>query len=64
MSELHRCEPYVYAQMIAGRDAAYPGEAKNSWLTGTAAWTYVAATLQAVMTLLYYIMIFTGGRRD
>jgi cellobiose phosphorylase len=44
MSELHRCEPYVYAQMIAGPDAAVPGEAKNSWLTGTAAWSFVAAT--------------------
>ena len=42
ISELHRCEPYVYAQMIAGRDAATPGEAKNSWLTGTAAWNMVA----------------------
>ena len=37
--DTYRCEPYVYAQMIAGRDAATPGEAKNSWLTGTAAWT-------------------------
>jgi cellobiose phosphorylase len=44
ISELHRCEPYVYAQMIAGRDAATFGEAKNSWLTGTAAWNYVAIT--------------------
>ena len=44
VSELHRCEPYVYAQMIAGRDAATHGEAKNSWLTGTAAWNYVAIT--------------------
>ena len=43
-SEIHRCEPYVYAQMIAGRDAPNPGEAKNSWLTGTAAWNYVAIT--------------------
>jgi cellobiose phosphorylase len=42
ISDVHRCEPYVYAQMIAGRDAATPGEAKNSWLTGTAAWNYVA----------------------
>ena len=42
ISDLHRCEPYVYAQMIAGRDAATPGEAKNSWLTGTAAWNMVA----------------------
>ena len=42
ISELHRCEPYVYAQMIAGRDAPTHGEAKNSWLTGTAAWNYIA----------------------
>jgi cellobiose phosphorylase len=42
MSEVHRCEPYVYAQMIAGRDAPTHGEAKNSWLTGTAAWNMVA----------------------
>jgi len=44
ISDIHRCEPYVYAQMIAGRDAPTHGEAKNSWLTGTAAWNYVAAT--------------------
>ena len=44
ISEVHRCEPYVYAQMIAGKDAPTHGEAKNSWLTGTAAWDYVAAT--------------------
>jgi cellobiose phosphorylase len=44
ISELHRCEPYVYAQMIAGRDAKTHGEAKNSWLTGTAAWNYFAIT--------------------
>jgi cellobiose phosphorylase len=42
LSETHRGEPYVYAQMIAGRDAATPGEAKNTWLTGTAAWNLVA----------------------
>ncbi len=42
ISELHRLEPYVYAQMIAGRDAPHFGQAKNSWLTGTAAWNYVA----------------------
>ncbi len=42
--EKHRCEPYVYAQMIAGRDAPSHGEAKNSWLTGTAAWNFVAIT--------------------
>ena len=44
LSELHRCEPYVYAQMIAGTEADLPGEAKNSWLTGSAAWNYVAIT--------------------
>jgi cellobiose phosphorylase len=44
ISNVHRCEPYVYAQMIAGRDAPAHGEAKNSWLTGTAAWNYVAIT--------------------
>lgn len=43
-SEIHRCEPYVYAQMIAGQDAPSFGEAKNSWLTGTAAWNFVAIT--------------------
>ncbi len=44
LGDLHRCEPYVYAQMIAGRDAPTHGEAKNSWLTGTAAWNYAAVT--------------------
>jgi cellobiose phosphorylase len=44
ISEVHRCEPYVYAQMIAGREAPTYGEAKNSWLTGTAAWNYLAIT--------------------
>jgi cellobiose phosphorylase len=44
ISDVHRCEPYVYSQMIAGRDAPTHGEAKNSWLTGTAAWNYYAIT--------------------
>ncbi len=44
ISEVHRSEPYVYAQMIAGIDATTHGEAKNSWLSGTAAWNYVAIT--------------------
>jgi cellobiose phosphorylase len=44
ISDLHKCEPYVYAQMIAGKDAPTHGEAKNSWLSGTAAWNYVAIT--------------------
>lgn len=41
ISEIHRTEPYVYSQMIAGKDAKFFGEAKNSWLTGTAAWTFM-----------------------
>lgn len=44
ISELHKTEPYVYSQMIAGKDAFKPGEAKNSWLTGTAAWNYYTIT--------------------
>lgn len=44
ISDLHKTEPYVYAQMIAGKDAFRPGEAKNSWLTGTAAWNYFTIT--------------------
>ncbi|MDH5203832.1 MAG: glycosyl transferase, partial [Nitrospirota bacterium] len=44
MSEVHKTEPYVYAQMVGGKDAYKGGEAKNSWLTGTAAWNYVAIT--------------------
>ena len=44
IGSVHRCEPYVYAQMIAGKDAPTHGEAKNSWLTGTAAWNYYAVT--------------------
>jgi cellobiose phosphorylase len=44
ISDLYRTEPYVYSQMIAGKDAFKPGEAKNSWLTGTAAWNFYAIT--------------------
>ena len=42
--QLHRVEPYVYCQMVAGKEAARPGEGKNSWLTGTAAWNWLAIT--------------------
>jgi len=42
VSDIHKLEPYVYAQMVAGKDAKRHGEAKNSWLTGTAAWNFVA----------------------
>lgn len=48
ISEIHKMEPYVYSQMIAGKDAVRHGEAKNSWLTGTAAWNYIAIT-QAIL---------------
>ena len=41
ISDLHKMEPYVYPQMIAGKDSVRHGEAKNSWLTGTAAWNFV-----------------------
>ena len=44
IQDLHRMEPYVYSQMIAGKAAPRHGEAKNSWLTGTAAWNFVAVT--------------------
>jgi len=40
ISEKHKMEPYVYSQMIAGKDAQNFGQAKNSWLTGTAAWNF------------------------
>ncbi len=41
ISEIHKTEPYIYCQMVAGRDAKFHGQGKNSWLTGTAAWTFV-----------------------
>ncbi len=43
-SQIHRMEPYCYAQMIAGKDAIRHGEAKNSWLTGTASWMLILVT--------------------
>ncbi|MCR5088465.1 MAG: glycosyl transferase [Oscillospiraceae bacterium] len=48
ISEIHRTEPYVYCQMIAGRDAPGFGEGKNSWLTGTAAWSFLSVS-QAIL---------------
>lgn len=44
IADLHKMEPYVYCQMIAGKEAFKPGEGKNSWLTGTAAWNFYAIT--------------------
>ena len=43
-SQIHRTEPYVYCQMVAGPESHAPGEGKNSWLTGTAAWSFYAAS--------------------
>ena len=42
--DIYRAEPYVYSQMTAGKDAQNPGEGKNSWLTGTAAWSFIAVS--------------------
>ncbi|MEE0955606.1 MAG: glycosyl transferase [Eubacterium sp.] len=44
ISDIHRTEPYAYCQMVAGSDAATPGEGKNSWLTGTAAWGFLTVS--------------------
>jgi cellobiose phosphorylase len=44
ISDIHKTEPYVYSQMIAGKDAKSFGQAKNSWLTGTAAWNFAAVS--------------------
>lgn len=48
VTHIRRTEPYVYSQTIAGRASASPGEAKNSWLTGTAAWSFVSIS-QAIL---------------
>jgi cellobiose phosphorylase len=58
--EIYRGEPYVYAQMIAGKDAPCFGEAKNNWLTGTAAWTFVTVS----QGLLGIIPDYAGLRID
>ncbi|CAM3629407.1 MULTISPECIES: GH36-type glycosyl hydrolase domain-containing protein [Saccharibacillus] len=42
--ERYRAEPYVYASNLFGPDSDKFGLANVSWLTGTAAWMYVAAT--------------------
>ncbi len=59
ISEIHRTEPYVYSQMIAGKDAVRHGEAKNSWLTGTAAWTFynVSRYILGVMPEYYGLRV-------
>ena len=40
--DIHKMEPYIYCQMIAGKDHTNFGEAKNGWLTGSAAWNFIA----------------------
>ena len=47
-SEVHETEPYVYSQTVTGRASGEPGHAKNSWLTGTASWTFVSIS-QAIL---------------
>jgi len=47
-SEIHETEPYCYAQMVTGRASGNPGHAKNSWLTGTASWTFLSIS-QAIL---------------
>ena len=60
ISEIHRMEPYVYSQMVAGRDAINHGEAKNSWLTGTASWNFITVS----QSLLGIKPDWTGLRID
>ena len=47
-SEIHETEPYCYSQTVTGRASGNPGHAKNSWLTGTASWTFLAVS-QAIL---------------
>ena len=47
-SEIHETEPYCYSQMVTGRASGNPGHAKNSWLTGTASWTFLSIS-QAIL---------------
>ncbi len=54
ISDLHKVEPYVYCQMIAGKDAYKPGEGKNSWLTGTAAWNFYTVTQYILGIRVHY----------
>jgi len=44
IADLHKTEPYVYCQMIAGKAHKDFGEGKNSWLTGSACWNFVAVS--------------------
>ena len=59
ISEIHAAEPYVYCQMVAGKDAKFFGQGKNSWLTGTAAWTFadISQYILGVYPTLYGLSI-------
>ena len=43
-ADLHHTEPYVYCQFVVGKWDKHHGTGHNPWLTGTAGWSYVAAT--------------------
>lgn len=43
-SDIHETEPYIYSQTVTGRASGNPGHARNSWLTGTASWTFVSVS--------------------
>jgi Zn-dependent membrane protease YugP len=45
--------------IVGNQEMTYVNDVLNA-----AAWTYVAATLQSVLTVLYYVMQFTGGHRN
>ncbi len=59
-SEVHETEPYVYAQTVTGRASGEPGHAKNSWLTGTASWTFVSIS-QAILGLPESVVTCAGA---
>jgi cellobiose phosphorylase len=44
IADLYKTEPYIYCQMIAGKHHQNFGEGKNSWLTGSACWNFIAAS--------------------
>jgi N,N'-diacetylchitobiose phosphorylase len=45
IADIYTMEPYVYSQFITGKEHPYKfGRARNSWLTGTASWSFVAVS--------------------
>lgn len=52
-------------KLLLAEGIVYPAEAEGAGaVLDAAAWTYVAAAVQAILTLLYYVYILTGNRRD